>query len=422
MDSTDGIYYLMILVLLGLSAFFSSTETALSSVNKIRMQNYADEGNENAKLVLKISAQYDKAISTILIGNNVVNIASTAIATLLFTHLFGEEQGAAVSTVAMTLLVLTFGEILPKSFAKANSEKISLSVAKILNLLMIVLSPIVAVFVKLSSFLTGKAGKEDKPSVTEQELKYIIETIKEEGVLEEQESELAQSALEFDDITVQEILTPRVDMVTLNVEDNLEHILHIVEEEGFSRIPVYRDTTDNIIGMVRVKDILLKASHNQPIQLEELLRPCVYVHRTMKIAQLLNELRRQKNHMAIITDDYGGTMGMVTMEDILEELVGEIWDEYDEVVDEMVQIEENVYEVSGDCNIYDLLEKLEIDDRNFECSSHTVGGWTMECLERIPHVGESFTRDLLQVTVTEIEDQRITKVRVEKLISQEKEE
>lgn len=422
MDSTDGIYYLMILVLLGLSAFFSSTETALSSVNKIRMQNYADEGNENAKLVLKISAQYDKAISTILIGNNVVNIASTAIATLLFTRLFGEEQGAAVSTVAMTLLVLTFGEILPKSFAKANSERISLAVAKILNLLMILLSPIVAVFVKLSSFLTGKAGKEDKPSVTEQELKYIIETIKEEGVLEEQESELAQSALEFDDITVQEILTPRVDMVTLNAEDDLEHILHIVEEEGFSRIPVYRDTTDNIIGMVRVKDILLKASHNQPIQLEELLRPCVYVHRTMKIAQLLNELRRQKNHMAIITDDYGGTMGMVTMEDILEELVGEIWDEYDEVVDEILQLEENVYEVSGDCNIYDLLEKLEIDDRNFECSSHTVGGWTMECFERIPHVGESFIRELLQVTVIEIEDQRITKVRVEKLSAQEKEE
>lgn len=422
MDSTDRLFYVMLVALLGLSAFFSSTETALSSVNKIRMKNYADEGNEKAKLVLKIADQYDKAISTILIGNNVVNIASTAIATLLFTRLLGEERGAAVSTIAMTLLVLTFGEILPKSFAKANSERISMAVAGILNFLMILFTPLVAVFVKLTSLLTEKAGKEEKPSVTEQELKYIIESIKEEGVLEEQESELAQSALEFDDITVQEILTPRVDMVTLNVEDAQKHILQVVEDEGFSRIPVYRDTTDNIIGMVRVKDILLKTAHDQPVKLEEILRPCVYVHRTMKIAQLLNELRRQKNHIAIVTDDYGGTMGMVTMEDILEELVGEIWDESDEIVNDCIQIEDNVYEVSGDCNIYDLLEKLGIDDKNFECSSHTAGGWTMECFERIPHVGESFTQEGLQVTVTGIEDQRITKLRVEKLQEEQTEE
>ncbi len=420
MDSTDSLSILLIAILVALSAFFSSTETAFSSINRIRMQNYAEDGNEKAKLVLKIANQYDKALSTILIGNNIVNIASTAVATLFFTKLCGAERGAAVSTVVMTLAVLTFGEILPKNFAKANSEKIAMGVAGILNMLMWLLTPIVAVFVKMSAALNKNV--DEQPSVTEQELKYIIETIKEEGVLEEQESELAQSALEFDDIVVQEILTPRVDMAALNVDDTQQHILKIVEEEGYSRMPVYKDTIDNIIGIVRVKDILFRVAHNEPIELEKILRPCTYVHRTMKIAQLLNLLRRNKNYVAIITDDYGGTMGMVTMEDILEELVGDIWDESDEVVDELVQVNENTYEVNGDCNIYDLFKHLHLDERELECSAHTVGGWTMETFERIPHEGESFVWGELRVTVMNIEDQRITKLKVEKLEAEEKSE
>ncbi|MEG1869535.1 MAG: hemolysin family protein, partial [Oscillospiraceae bacterium] len=351
---------------------------------------------------------------TILVGNNVVNIGSTAIATLICSRLFGEQTGAAVSTVVMTILVLTFGEILPKSFAKANSEKLSLAFANILNILMIVFTPVVSIFVKLTTLISKNAAADDKPSVTEQELKCIIESIEEEGVLEEEESELVQSALEFYEITVQEMLTPRVDMVTLDVEDRWDYILKIVEEEGYTRMPVYRDTIDNIIGIVRVRDILLEAVNERPVELEELLRPCKYVHKTMKIGTLLNELKKEKTHIAIVTDDYGGTMGMVTMEDILEELVGEIWDEYDDIEDDMISLDDDLYEVSGDCNIYDLFDKLEIDERGFESDFHTVGGWTLEQFGRIPSEGDSFSYKQLNVTVLKVDEQRVIKLKIQR--------
>ena len=414
LDGSDGLFYLLLVLLIAASAFFSATETGLSTANKIRMKNNAEAGDRRAKLVVRLSESYDKAISTILVGNNVVNIASTSVATMLFTRAFGAEMGAALSTAVMTVVILTFGEILPKNFAKANSDRVILTTAGALSVLIKLLSPLVFIFVKLSALVTRKRKGEEQPSVTEEELKYIIESIEDEGVLEEQESELVQSALDFDEITVQEILTPRVDMVTVNVDADEEEVLSLVRENGISRIPVYEKTVDHITGLVRARDVLLCSVEGRPIRLRELQTPCKFVHKNMKISQLLNQFRHDKSHLAIVTDDYGGTMGLVTLEDILEELVGDIWDEYDDVVTEFQQVSDNVFEVSGDYNIYDLLEDLEVDSRDFESDYNTLGGWTTEILEHIPEEGESFTYKNLKVTVLKMEEQRVAKLRIER--------
>ncbi len=413
MGTSDGIYYILLVALIAGSGFFSATETAISTVNKIRMKNYADEGDSRAATVLKIASKYEQALSTVLIGNNIVNIASASLATVLFTKYF-PANGAALSTFFMTIIVLIFGEVLPKNMAKANSEWVALRVGGILNLLMKIFAPAVFLLVKLSNFVLSRFSSEEKPSVTEEELKYIIESIEEEGVLEQDESDLVQSALEFDEIEVQEILTPRVDMIAINTEDLWEDIVELVKTKGVSRIPVYEKSIDHIIGIVRSRDVLMAEIEGKR-DIKALISDCMFVHRTMRVSQLMENMKKSKAQLAVVTDDYGGTLGLVTMEDALEELVGEIWDEYDEVEEELVRVDDMTYLVSGDANVYDTLEQIGCDMRNFESDYNTVSGWTLEKMEHIPQIGESFVYGNFRVVVEEMEDQRITKLKIEKL-------
>ncbi len=412
----DGpIMYVVLILLILCSAFFSGIETAFSSVNKLRLKNYAENGMKRAETALEIAENFDKALSTILVGNNVVNISTASIATILATDIFG-ASGVAIATGVTTVFVLIFGEILPKSYAKENSEQVALATAGILKFLIKILSPIVFFFIKLKDLMSKYMNKgENSPSVTEQELMYIIETIEEEGVLNEQESELVQSALEFDDTTVQEVLTHRVDVSAIDADDPIDEIISTVIAEGFSRMPVYEKNLDNIIGILMTREILEAVIAGQEVELRKYLHKPVYVHKTKRISSLLTEFKKQKSHIAIVRDDYGGTLGIVTMEDVLEELVGEIWDEDEDADNKFLQIAPNYYSVNGDMNIYDLFEELEIEHKNFESEYNSVSGWALEMLKHIPEVEESFNYKNLKVTIKVMDDMRIRQVDVEKV-------
>ena len=414
MESPSWLQIVSVIFLLVGSAFCSASETALSSVSTIRLKNLVEDGKEPARRALTIAEDYDKFLTTILVGNNIVNIASASLATVIATNLVGAAYGPLVSTIAMTIIVLIFGEILPKSYAKANSEKVALLFSGVISFLIKLLKPIVWVFLQIKKLTLSKDPGEAQPYVTENELKYIIETIEGEGVLEKQESDLVQSALDFDEITAQEILTPRVDLTAINISDTPEEVYETVSEGHYSRIPVYEKSIDSIIGILYVREYLLALSSGKQPELRSLLHECPFVHKTMKISLLLNELKRSKTHLAVVTDDYGGTMGIVTMEDILEELVGDIWDESDEVENNFVEKADNLFEVSGDMNIYDMFENLDMNLKNFEAEYSTVGGWVLETLEHLPETGEACTFENLTITVLEVEDQRIQRVLVKR--------
>ncbi len=411
----DPVLYVLVVILVGLSAFFSATETAYSSVSRVRLKNYLAEGDKRAERALKIADHFDRALSAILIGNNVVNIASATIGTMICTNLLGDGPLAAtVSTLVMTVIVLIFGEVLPKSFAKENAERFALVVAAPLSLLITVLTPLVAALIglkKLASMLI-KTG-DTTPSVTEEELKFIIEEIEDEGVLEEEESELVQSALEFDDITVSEVLTPRVDVDAVNITDPIEKVLELFRNGSHSRIPVYEKSIDNILGIITASRFYNAYLENPAVDIRGLIQDTLYVPPTKKISELLQELQGKKMQFAVVVDQYGGTIGIVTVEDILEELVGDIWDENEEVEEEVRLIDTRLYEVDGDTNVYDFFDELELDFPKFKSSSNSIGGWALEMLEHIPELGESFQYEHLTITVNELEDQRITKLTVQ---------
>lgn len=423
MDDTV-LYILVVVILVALSAFFSATETAYSSVNRIRLKNYAAEGDKRAARALKIADNFDRALSAILIGNNVVNIASASIGTLIFTNLLGDGAvSVTLSTLVMTVVVLIFGEVLPKSFAKESPERFAIRVAGILSALITVLTPLIAALIGLKK-LTSKLikNKNTAPSVTEEELKYIIEEIEDEGVLEEEESELVQSALEFDDITVNEILTPRVDVDAVNVTDTPEKILEVFRSGGHSRIPVYEKTIDSILGIITAYSFYNAYLDGVAADVRGLIQDTLFVPPTKKISELLQELQGRKMQFAVVVDQYGGTIGIVTVEDILEELVGEIWDENEVMEEEVRRIDTHLYEVDGDTNVYDFFDELELDFPQFKSNSNSIGGWAMEMLEHIPERGESFTYESLTVTVEELDDQRITKLTVKLAVPEEAEQ
>lgn len=405
--------YAAFLVLLLFSAFFSASETALSSVNKIRMKNRADAGDGNANKVLALAHDFDGTLSAILIGNNVVNIASASLATLVATVLLG-DSGAAIATVLVTVLVLIFGEILPKSYAKENAESFSLLVAAPLQLLKTLLTPFIWVFVKIKQLMTGRRSKElnVQPSVTEEELKTIIDTVEEEGVLNSRETNIIQSAIEFDDTTVQDILVPRVDMVAVELHTPPEDIIALFLHDGVSRIPVYDGNIDNIIGVLYAKDMLACLAKNREVNPRRMKRDVLFVYRTKRISDLLADLRHKKQHMAIVTDEHGGTVGLVTMEDILEELVGEIWDETDRAETPIRRIDGNRFLVDGDVHIEDLFEAIAFEDKDFSCEATTVAGWALEVLGRIPKAGDSFTYKTLHLEIQAMDDLRIEAITV----------
>ena len=404
----------LIAALVMLSAFFSSTETAFSSVSRIRLKNIADNGDKRAKKALYIVDHYDKALSTILVGNNIVNIASSALATLLFVSFLGDAMGTLMSTIVLTIVVLICGEVLPKNIAIENNVKMCLSFAGILKVLMILLTPVTFLLLKLTDLVKKISSKNKKksPSVTEDELKYIVESIEEEGVLEEQESELVQSALEFDEKTAYDILTPRVDMTAVNIDDDPGKIKDVIMKERFSRIPVYKDNIDNIIGILHSRDFLEALLVGSQPDIKNLIQPAFFIYRSKKLSALLADFKHKKLHIAVVTDDYGGTLGIVTMEDLLEQIVGDIWDEDEEIEHKFKKLGENKYEISGDMNIDDMLELLEKDDKYIRSDSKSVGGWVIEQIGDIPETGSSFEYKDLSVTVGKMEDQRITSITI----------
>ena len=372
-----------------------------------------DAGSKKAKTALFIAENYDRTLTTILIGNNIVNIGASSIATLLFVKLFG-PSGAAISTAVMTILILIFGEVLPKSFAKESSEKFALAFSRPLRILMTVFWPVVFLFIQLKKVAKhiSPIKEEETPTVTEQELKFIVESIEDEGVLEKQESELVQHALEFDEKTVQEVLTPRVDMTTLDIEDDLQTNIGLVLTERFSRIPVCRGTSDRIIGILHTKDLLEALVRGDAIDLASMVQPAFFVYKTKKLSSLLADFKRNKTHVAIVTDDYGGTVGMVTMEDLLEELVGDIWDEDEEIIRDFVRIDSQHFRISGDLTIRELFDHLDLPFSNLESNHTSCGGWALEALGHIPQAGEAFQFKNMTLTIQEMDDQRVKKLSV----------
>ncbi|WMJ83591.1 hemolysin family protein [Oscillospiraceae bacterium LTW-04] len=409
---TDGLWTLFLLfILIAMSAFFSASEMALSAVNKVRLKTMAEDGDPRAQRALAMVERFDRTLSVILVGNNVVNIAAASAATVLATQIFG-VSGIAIATAATTVVILVFGEVLPKSIAKENAESVTLSLCGPLSVFMFILTPLALLFVKLQELVSKLFGdKGNHPLVTEQELLNIIETIEEEGVLNEQRSELMQSALSFDSTTVQEILTPRVDITAINITDPPEKIRDIVLSERFSRIPVFERSLDNIIGILHTRDYLeALLAGKEPIDLVALVAKPLFVHKSHRAALLLNDFKRQRTHMAVVIDDFGGTMGIVSMEDLLEELVGEIWDEDEDEEIDFAELEPYVYRVSGDYPIEDALDRIGYEERDFDSEYSSVGGWAFECLGFIPAVGDAFEYNGVRVEISEMEDQRIVSV------------
>ncbi len=403
--------YIIIVICIICSAFFSGSEIAYNSVNPLRLQKAADEGSKKAKLALNIYNKYEKFLSTILIGNNLVNIASSSVATVICISLFG-EVGAAYATLVMTVIILICGEITPKMVARSHAFDFATTAAYPVKLLMIITFPIVwlvGLLMKLLSHLWGK--DEEDEGFNAEELSNLIEIAETEKVIDEERGDLLQSAIDFSDTSAQEILTHRVDMIAIDIDDPMDEIITTLESSPYSRIPVYEDSIDNIIGIVYLNHFYKKIVEEPDFSLRDILIEVCFIHKSMKLPAVLSELKRRKTHIAVVTDEYGGTMGIVTMEDVLEQLVGDIWDETDEVVEDITEVAENTFEVDGDMSIYDFLDEVGLDSDDFEGDYTTVGGWAIESIGTFPSAGDSFEYENLTVTVVETEELRVTKLK-----------
>lgn len=403
--------YIIIVICIICSAFFSGSEIAYNSVNPLRLQKAADDGSKKAKLTLSIYNNYEKFLSTILIGNNLVNIASSSVATVICISLFG-EVGAAYATLVMTVIILICGEITPKMVARTHAFDFATMAAYPIKLLMIITFPIVwlvGLLMKLLSRLWGK--DEEDEGFNAEELSNLIEIAETENVIDEERGDLLQSAIDFSDTSAQEILTHRVDMIAIDIDDPMDEIIATLESSPYSRIPVYEDSIDNIIGIVYLNHFYKKIVEDPDFSLRDILIEVCFIHKSMKLPAVLSELKRRKTHIAVVTDEYGGTMGIVTMEDVLEQLVGDIWDETDEVVEDITEVAENTFEVDGDMSIYDFLDEVGLDSDDFEGDYTTVGGWAIESIGTFPSAGDSFEYENLTVTVVETEELRVTKLK-----------
>ncbi|HEZ7985580.1 MAG TPA: hemolysin family protein [Ruminococcus sp.] len=408
MDSSDIWKIILVIVMMIFSALFSSTETAYSSVNKLRLKNYESQGNKKAAKALKLANRFDDVLTAVLIGNNVVNIATSSISTLIFINLMG-SKGPAISTIVITIIVLIFCEVLPKSYAKKNAEKLALMFAVPLSALVVLLKPFVWALNKLSSAISKG---DEAPTVTEDELKYMIDEIEKEGVIEEQESELVKSALEFDEITVNEILIPRTKVVGVEIGDTIDEIKEIFSSELYSRLPVYEKSLDNIVGIITNKSFF-KMLTNGSEDIASIIQEVPHIADSKLISAALRDMQRSKVHLAVVIDQYGGTKGIVTLEDIIEELVGEIYDEDDEIVANVVRLAPDKYEVAGDMSLSDMLERLELAEDLVHTDYTSVGGWITDVLERIPEEGETAETGVFRLTASKVCEQTVEKVIVE---------
>lgn len=400
-------YSIIIILLILISSFCSCAETAFSCASTIRLKRWADEGNKKAKRALNIAEDFDKTLTAILILNNIVNLGCSALATVLCIELFG-DYGAAVATGGTTLLVLTFGEIIPKCFGKEKADRIAVAFALPLKIIITILIPFIHLFIYVKKFaLFVFRIKSDESVVTEDELKYIVESIEEQGVLEQQESEMVRSVLDFDETSVEEILTPRVDVAGIDIDSTPEEILSTIKTQRYSRIPVYEESIDNIVGILHTWDYLEAIASGKKPVLKNLITPPYFIFKTQNLSSVLSEFRRNKLHIAIVTDEYGGTLGIVTMEDLLEEIVGEIWDEDEEIENICQKLYENCYRVSGDMELSELFRLFDIRVTDEETDSNTVGGFIFESLGTIAKSGDSFFYRGLKITVESVTDRRV---------------
>ena len=392
-----------------MSAYFSATETAFSTFNKIRVKNLAEKGNKKAATVIKLSENYDVLISTILIGNNIVNILASSLTTLLFVDLLKDgsfaEWSSAISTATLTIILLTFGEISPKTIAKKRPESFAMFSAPLINVIVYILIPLTFIFKQLQKLLSKIFKQDDDKGITEEELISIIEEAEEEGDIDKEESTLIKSAIEFNELEISDIFTPRIDITAVSSEATKEEIAAVFSESGYSRLPVYEGDLDNVIGILYYKDFYTSESE----KLEDIMKPVIYVAKTQKINDLMKELQDKQLHLAVVMDEFGSTAGIVTLEDIVEEIVGEIWDEHDEKVVEIEELSDTEYIVSGKANISKFFDLLEIDD---EPDAQTINGWVTNELGRIPQENDSFESTGLQVKVLKMDGKRVENIHV----------
>ena len=416
MGTVEIVVLISLIVMIILSGMFSASETAFSTAQKARLQAMADDGQKGADKVLKFLDKYERILSTILIGNNIVNITGATLGTILFTALIQDDNiGNTVSTIVVTVVVLIFGEITPKTIAKERPEKAAIAFYPFIILCYYILFPFNLIFSGWKKLMSKIFKFKKEASYTEEELINIVENAEEEGEIEAHESELIRSAIEFEDSEVIDIMVPRVNMVSVDIEDNVEEIYNTYIESGYSRLPVYKDTIDNIVGIIHEKDFY-RFMHDGGTDINKIIQKTLCVPASMKISSVLREIQRNKVHLAIVVDEFGGTMGIVTLEDILEELVGEIYDEHDAVEELCKKISDTEYVVAGEQNLEELLETLDItlneNDEEERVDSTTVGGFVTEQMDKIPTVGEKFTFKNLDVEITEATETRVNEVKI----------
>ena len=406
--------WIMIAVLtvcVALSAFFSASETSFTSVNRVKLKTMAQNGNRRAKAALALAEDYDRLITTILIGNNIVNIAASSLATSLFLVLLNNQTNLAttVSTVVMTVVILIFGEVSPKAIAKESPESLAMTFAPVLRLLCTIFTPFAVTFSALKKLLTKAFKTEDGESYIEEELMTMVEEAESEGDMEHHEGELIRSAIEFnDDRDVLSVLTPRVDVTAIEDTATMDEAAEVFRASGYSRVPVYHEDMDHIVGILNEKDFYLR-QHQGVTDITEIMKPPVYAPSTLKLSKLLKLFQAQKTHLIIVLDEFGGTEGIATMEDVLEELVGEIYDEHDDVEQDTLIMDDGSQLVDGSMQLSELLDKLGVEDIY---NAETVGGFAAEVLGIIPFVGAEFETDEIRGLVTQMEKRRVTQVRV----------
>lgn len=415
MDIPSIMMVAALVILLILSAFFSATETAFSCVNKIRLKSWAENGNVKAKRCLELAEDYDRLLTTILIGNNIVNITATTVGAVFFTGLLGGVYGPTVSTVALTLLVLIFGEVTPKSMAKERPESFAMFATGIMRLLVVLFTPLALLFAQLKKGVSKLFKSPADEGITDEELTAMVAQAEDEGGLDSHESQLIRAAIEFDDLEVGEILTPRVDIEAISDDATADELAARFAETGYSRLPVYHETLDSIVGIIHEKDFHAARYRGQN-DWASLWGEPIYTTANTKISDLMRVLQSSKNHMVVVVDEYGGTEGIVTLEDILEELVGEIWDEHDEVIETFKKNPDGSYTIACSADLTDLYDLFSLKG---ECDSATVSGWVLEQIGRIPAVGDTFDYENLHVTVTAMEHRRVLEINV--VVTQPKE-
>lgn len=407
-----GWQIIVLIILVMLSAFFSGTETAFTSFNKNRMKTLAQDGNKRAKSVLDVDENYEKFISTILVGNNIVNITATTISGIMFANLLkgNAELAPTISTIVMTVVVLLFGEITPKTLAKDYAENYSMATCGVVKFIMAILTPITFIFSLWKKLLGVIFKVEVDDTVTESEILTLVEEAEEDGGIDEHESELIKSAIEFNDLEVDAILTPRVDIVAISSDTPVEEILDTYRTSGFSRLPVYEETIDNIVGVIHEKDFN-KMVHDGGNDINEIVHGVICITGGMKISKLLREFQNAKTHMAVVVDEYGGTAGLVTLEDVLEGLVGEIWDEHDEVIENIKQIDDVTYIINASSALNDIADICVFSDEELEANA-TVNGFVLDNLNKVPEVGDVFDYENFTFEVIKVDGRRAEEIKL----------